>query len=71
MSSARDHIPIVTVQATLVSRFAQENGRGGYQKPFSTEAFEDALAHWWLFEVERGGKAVQILAVARSKVMNI
>jgi hypothetical protein len=68
MSSAHDHI---SVQMTWVIKVAQENGRGGYKKPFSTEAFEDTLAHWWLFEVEGGRKAVQIIIVARGKVMNI
>ena len=52
-------IIIVSVQATWVSKCTQENDRGGYQNPFSIEAFEDTEAHWWLFEVERGGKAVQ------------
>ena len=66
-----DHIPIVSIQMTRVSKSAQENGRGGYQKPFNTEAFEDTQAHWWLFEVEGVGKAVQILPVAGGKVMNI
>ena len=30
----------------------------------------DTQAHWWLLEVEWGGKAVQILAAAHAKVMN-
>ena len=70
---SRAHViisPIVSVQATWVSKCTPENGRGGYQNPFSTDAFEDTEVHWWLFEVERGGMAVQILAVARGKVMN-
>ena len=45
MSGAHDHIPIVTVQMSRVSKCAQENSRGGYQKPFSTEVFEDMQAH--------------------------
>ena len=61
-------IPIVSIQATWVSKFIQENVQGDY---FSIEAFEDTEVHWWLFEVERDGKAVQILAFAHGKVMNI
>ena len=68
MLSARDHIPIVSVQTTWVSKCAQENSQGGYQKPFSTE---DMQAYWWLFEVEGGGKAAKILSVAGGKVINI
>ena len=52
MSSAHDHIIVY-----IVLKCAQENSQGGYQKP---EAFEGMQAHWWLFEVEGGGKAVQI-----------
>ena len=52
-------------------KYAQENSWDGYQKPFSTEAFEDTQAHWWLLYVEGGEKAVQILPVAGGKVMDI
>ena len=41
------------------------------KKNFQDEAFEDTQAYWWLFEVERGGKAVQMLPAASGKIMNI
>lgn len=44
----------------------QENSQGSFQKPFSTEAFDDTL---WLFEVKRARKAVQIVPVGGSKLM--
>ena len=66
MSSACDHIPIE------YKRFEFQNvlkmAKVATKKTFSTEAFEDTQAHWRLFEVEGGGKA---LPVAGSKVMNI
>ena len=71
MTSQCDYILIVNVHMTRVSKCAQENNRGGCQKPFSTEAFEYMKAHWWLFEVEGGGRAIQILPVAGGKIMNI
>ena len=45
MSITRHHIPINSVQMLCVSKCAQENSRGGYQTPFSTEAFEDTQAY--------------------------
>ena len=45
MLTARDHISIVIVQTPHVSKGTQENGLVGYQKSFSTEAFEDKQAY--------------------------
>ena len=35
------------------------------------QSFDDTQAYWWLFEVERAGKAVQIIPAGGSKFMNI
>ena len=54
-----------SVQTSRVTQVAQENGQDGYQKPFSTQFFNDTQAYWW------ARKAVQIIPVGGSKFMNI
>ena len=64
-------ISIVSVQLPHTTKVAHENGQGGYQTQSSTQSFSDMQAHWWLFKVERAGKAVQIIPINGSKFMNI
>ena len=52
-------------------KLVQENGLGGYQKPFYAQSFGDTKACWLLSDAKRGGKAVQIIPVGNSKCMNI
>ena len=55
----------------MLQKELKKTAKAATKKPFSTESFDDTQAYWWSFEVERAGKAVQIIPVGGSKVMNI
>ena len=62
---------IVNVRIPCASKCAWENSRGSYQEPFSTKAFKDTQAGWWLLEIGRGGKAAQMLPVTSGKLNKV
>ena len=66
---------VITSPSSVYKRLEFQNAlmktaKAATKDPFSIKAFEDTEVHW-LFEIERGRKTVQILAVASGKVMNI
>ena len=58
ISSAHDIIPRVVYKQLEFQNVLKKTAEvATHNQLFSTEAFENAQAKWWLFEIKRGGKA--------------